>query len=115
MSKQQSNTTNHEEIAPLAFRLWDEAGRPPGCHLYFWLTAERRVLAARRARADKPSASEWRLATVPSAKKSLSPAPVDAARSTSVATRTNRPADNHAGKPDAKPAMRSRHEMTFTI
>ena len=114
MSKPQGNTTNHEEIAPLAFRLWDEAGRPPGCHLYFWLTAERRVLAARRARADKPNASGWRLATAPSPKKSPSPTPV-AAPSASAATRTNRPPDNHAGKPDAKPAMRSRHEMTFTI
>jgi len=34
---------DHDEIACLAYRLWEQRGRPQGCDLEFWLEAERQM------------------------------------------------------------------------
>jgi len=35
----------HEEIAGLAYRLYEQRGCPQGCDLEFWLAAERQLLS----------------------------------------------------------------------
>lgn len=40
------------EIAPIAYRLWQAAGRPPGRYKEFWVEAQQRVMAARKAQTD---------------------------------------------------------------
>ena len=39
----QNILTNHDDVASIALILWDQAGRPAGRDLEFWLSAERRV------------------------------------------------------------------------
>ena len=44
---------NRNEISCLAFQLWENAGRPEGRDLEFWLGAETQLLASRRPEALK--------------------------------------------------------------
>lgn len=44
---------DRERIARIAFILWEQAGRPPGRDLEFWLSAERQVGAANAAMIDR--------------------------------------------------------------
>ena len=46
---------DQNEIARRAYLLWEQAGRPPGQHLRFWLEAEGQVLATAVA-AQPPAA-----------------------------------------------------------
>ncbi|PYI83791.1 MAG: hypothetical protein DME26_14440 [Verrucomicrobia bacterium] len=45
------------EISRLAYTLWQQAGRPPERYMQFWDKAEAQVLAARTAKAGKPTAT----------------------------------------------------------
>ena len=48
MNKTTTNTTTTEEanVSRVAYQLWEDAGRPSGRDLEFWLTAEAKVRAA---------------------------------------------------------------------
>lgn len=39
---------HEEEIRPLAYRKWQEAGSPAGDGVQFWLAAEKEILRGRR-------------------------------------------------------------------
>jgi hypothetical protein len=99
----QNNSVNQDEIASIAFILWDQAGRPSGRDLEFWLSAERRVIA-HQTPADNPAPS-------PSSPNSSSLSRMDYsterldARSSS--TGTYQPNGKNGANPTAKPADRS--------
>ena len=43
----ESTDGHEEEIRPLAYRKWEEAGRPEGDGVEFWLVAEKKILRRR--------------------------------------------------------------------
>ena len=46
--RQLVDASSHEdEIRPLAYRKWEEAGRPAGDGVQFWLAAEKEILRRR--------------------------------------------------------------------
>ncbi len=48
-------TLDHGTIAQTAKGLWEQAGRPPGRDLEFWLSAETQLKAGSSAKAQKPA------------------------------------------------------------
>jgi hypothetical protein len=36
--------TSRDQIAELAYQIWEQRGRPHGCDVEFWLEAERQIL-----------------------------------------------------------------------
>ena len=42
-------STHEDEIRPLAYRKWEEAGRPEDDGVQFWLAAEKQILRGRRS------------------------------------------------------------------
>ena len=45
----ESTGGREEEIRPLAYRKWEEAGRPAGDGVWFWLAAEKEILQGGRS------------------------------------------------------------------
>jgi CRP-like cAMP-binding protein len=43
-----ASTSRHEMIETVAYAKWQEAGRPSGCDVEFWLDAERELIRQRR-------------------------------------------------------------------
>lgn len=57
----QEKPSDHEQIARLAYQLWEQGGRPDGCDLKFWLEAELQ-LRSRKKTAEGPSTGSSRSA-----------------------------------------------------
>ena len=68
-------TISRDQVALMAYEVWDKAGRPQGRDWEFWFAAERQLLAS-----TKPAASAAPAATTPKA----NPAPAST-RETTVA------------------------------
>jgi hypothetical protein len=99
----QDTAANHDEIASIAFILWDQAGRPSGRDLEFWLTAEQRVIAARQPQPDASVPSQSSTKASGFSQMDFSTERLDA-RSSS--TGTNRPPQKNGANPTVKPAER---------
>src|SRR5215813_10187125 len=54
----ENNIPNYHdmEVSSIAYQLWQTAGRPTGRYMQFWMEAEERVLAERKALLAKRSA-----------------------------------------------------------
>jgi hypothetical protein len=99
----QNNPANHDEIASIAFILWDQAGRPSGRDLEFWLSAEQRVIAARQTQADSSAQSKSTPQVSEFSRMEFSTEQLDARPSS---TGTNRPPQKNGANPTVKPAER---------
>lgn len=54
-SQHSVNATSQQEIARTAYQLWDQAGRPSGRNMEFWLKAEQQHTGAGRLLLPNPS------------------------------------------------------------
>jgi len=106
--RHQNTSTQHDEIASIAAGLWEQAGRPAGRDLEFWLNAERRVLAAQQAKANSPESS-------PSAPKAASARAMGPVNGPSGATPSRITATNREHGPNGGNNRRAaRSTQTFT-
>jgi hypothetical protein len=49
--------TSHQEIARLAYQIWEQRGHPQGCEVEFWLEAERRMVSTEESSQEQRTAS----------------------------------------------------------
>jgi two-component system chemotaxis response regulator CheY len=99
-------STQHDEVTSSALMHWEQARRPAGCDLEFWLRAEQRVIAAHDAQAATSGASRSRLQVSSSLAMHFATEPIGAVPSRS--TGTNRAHESNGGGPAKEPATRLR-------
>jgi hypothetical protein len=54
----QHKTANPEQIARAAYQLWEQAGKPTGRDMEFWLKAERQISVTSRTSANPANTSD---------------------------------------------------------
>jgi hypothetical protein len=104
IAPRQNTPTKHDEIAAIAFILWEQAGRPAGRDQEFWFFAEQRVLATHDALADTPRTSHSRskISSSPAMKFATEPTGETRSRSTG----TNSSHENNGKKSTSEPTIR---------
>ncbi len=50
--RERDSAFSHSEVAALAYKIWQQSGRPAGSHEQDWLEAERQLAEARHNRTD---------------------------------------------------------------
>jgi len=58
IAKKRADKTNHEEIAQLAYELWNKAGREQGRDLQHWLDAEKQCQSHSQGETKRQSTAQ---------------------------------------------------------
>src|SRR5207247_5173211 len=89
-SIRQNTTPSQEQVACVAYGLWEKAGRPSGRDLEFWLKAEQQIARASRPRMFATTPDEQR----PKASPPATPASAVPSTTTTAFERKSRSQEN---------------------